>query len=196
MLLTLGPVSFGLILFINYWVSTQPIWLLDIQVEEKILNTLPIGNKQIINFIEAHGDQLAPSSQKVVCTEFVIKVIDEFEELTADEKNDIRIITTNNLEDLIKGDSSIIKGVQTALVKGGKGFKILSNDDVKPGDFVQFWNIYNGNQYGHCGIVLDVKPNYSLSLYSSHPLSRGYGKQKFLWPDKVFFVRLNITGMK
>ena len=59
------------------------------------------------------------------------------------------------------------------------------------GDFVQFWNAYLGIPYGHCGVVFAVEPYKSLTIYLSLPVTGGYGKQKYLWPDHVFFVRLN-----
>jgi hypothetical protein len=185
-----GLVFVGLFLFANYWTNTQPIWVVDEKIDDKFLSKIPNKNRQIIHFIETNGKGLAPSYDKSVCTEFVIKVIDNFGPLTNSEKNNIRIITQSKIGDLIKDNSPIIKGVQTALIQGNKGIEIDKLADVNPGDFVQFWNVYNGKEYGHCGIVMNIRPNESLILYSSHPLTNGYGKQKFLWPDKLFFVRL------
>jgi hypothetical protein len=68
--------------------------------------------------------------------------------------------------------------------------EIKESTDALPGDFVQFWNVFKGQAYGHCGIVLDIQPNKTITLYSSHPLTGGYGKQAYLWPDKIYFVRL------
>ena len=58
-----------------------------------IEHNLPDRNREIIAFVESKGDMLAPNYDDVVCTEFVIKVIDNFDQLTAKEKNKIRIIT-------------------------------------------------------------------------------------------------------
>jgi hypothetical protein len=183
-------VLIGLSFFGNYWFNTQPIWVLERGIDQNVLNDIPIKNQRIINFIEANGKTIAPDYNDVVCTEFVIKVIDKFSPLTPDEKNGIRILTNDDLGDLIKSESPVIKGVQTALVSGGKGTEIKRIEDVKPGDFVQFWNLYQGKEFGHCGIVLEINPNETLTLYSSHPLTNGFGRQVYLWPDNVYFVRL------
>jgi hypothetical protein len=99
-------------------------------------------------------------------------------------------VTNDDLKDLVDSEAEVIKGVQYALTHNQKGVAILNNAAVMPGDFVQFWNIYNRRAYGHCGIVMAIEPDETLTVYSSHPLTNGFGKQKFLWPDKVFFVRL------
>jgi hypothetical protein len=190
LVLTSGIIIVGLIFFGNYWINTQPIWLVNSKVDYKILDKVPVKNKEVIYFIEANGRKIAPGYDAVVCTEFVIKIIDAFEPLTKEEKNLIRILTKEELGNLIRNDSSVIKGVQIALTKSNKGVEIPNSADVRPGDFVQFWNIYQGKEYGHCGIILDIDPNYSLTLYSSHPITDGYGKQMYLWPDKAYFVRL------
>jgi hypothetical protein len=120
----------------------------------------------------------------------VIKVIDKVKPLTRTEKNDIRIITDSQLDSLVEADSPIIKGVQTALLRNNKGIEVKDNSEVLPGDFVQFWKVFQGRAYGHCGIVLDIEPNKTLTLYSSHPFTGGYGTQEYLWPEKTYFVRL------
>ena len=184
-------ICLGLVVtFAVFWFNTQPVWLVNKTVEKETLNNLPVKNKAIIEFIEAKGPALAPTYKAAVCTEFVIKVIDNVKSLTKAEKNDIRIITNSELDSLIEADSPIIKGVQTALIKGAKGIAIKESTDVLPGDFVQFWNVFQGKAYGHCGIVLDIDPNKTLTLYSSHPFTGGYGKQEYLWPEKIYFVRL------
>lgn len=173
-----------------YWFNTQPVWTVDKSVEEQVLENLPVKNRKVIEFIEKNGQRLAPDYQATVCTEFVIKVISHFEPLTQTEKRDVRIIAEAPLDSLIAVESPIIKGVQTALVRGGKGTAITDDGDVLPGDFVQFWNVFQGEGYGHCGIVLDIDPGKTITLYSSHPLTGGYGKQTYLWPEKIYFVRL------
>ena len=173
-----------------YWFNTQPVWVVSKKIEAEALDNLPAKNRKIVEFLERKGKDLAPTYKEAVCTESVIKVIDNFDLLTLTEKNDIRIITNDRLDSLIEADSPIIKGVQTALVKSGKGIKIIESAGVLPGDFVQFWNVFQGRGYGHCGIILDIEPNKTLTLYSSHPFTMGYGKQKYLWPEKIYFVRL------
>jgi hypothetical protein len=177
-------------MLITYWINTQPVWISKKRPENKVLTEAPKKNIQIINLIEARGKELAPNYKKVVCTEFVIRVIEQFDTLSKAEKNAIRILAPKNLDSLIHADSPVIKGVQTGLTLKNKGIQIDNSNAVMPGDFVQFWNQYNKKEYGHCGVVLAVIPNESLTVYSSHPMTDGYGKQKFLWPDKVYFVRL------
>ncbi|MBA4056682.1 MAG: hypothetical protein C0490_18350 [Marivirga sp.] len=190
-IITLGLAAFGLVLFGNYWINTQPIWLIDRRINETSITEIPGKNKQIIYFLDASGMSIAPSYNEVVCTQFVIKVINKFTPLTKNEMNEIRILTTGDIGDLIKKESSIIKGVQTALVKAGKGTEVKEIENVKPGDLVQFWNLYQGKEYGHCGVVFEINANKSLTLYSSHPLTDGFGIQKYMWPDRAYFVRLN-----
>ena len=151
---------------------------------------LPEKNKKILAYVEANGRTVAPEYHAVVCTEFLINVLDKFEPLTKKEKRDIRIITDEDLSDLIEKDAPIIKGVQTALVNSGKGIVIEDPADVLPGDLVQFWDTFYGGAWGHCGIVAQLEPTESLTLHSSHPFTSGYGIQQFEWPDKAFFVRL------
>lgn len=181
----------ALAVFTTYWLNTQPIGIVDSNMSINTLQSLPDKNREIVNFIEVNGASLAPTYDSVVCTEFVIKVINQFNKLTPQERNLIRIITQDDLMSLIETDSPIIRGVQTALLFNRKGKVIDDFSKVKPGDFVQFWNSYNGSVFGHCGIVHSMEANKSLTVFSSHPLTHGYGRQTFLWPDKVFFVRLN-----
>ena len=179
----------ALMLFSRFWVSTQPIGIVnDSQIKNP--QPLPGKNQAIINYIEANGEKIAPTYYPTVCTEFVIDVIAHQVHLSKDDKRTIRIITDKNIDELVNADSSLIKGVQIALARSGKGSSINDVGEVKPGDFVQFWNMYYGKAYGHCGVVMELEPGESLTLYSSHPSTDGYGKQKFSWPDKVYFVRL------
>ena len=176
--------------FGNYWINTQPIGIVASKISAPIAQTIPAKNKSIIDYIEKHGQSLAPNYESVVCTEFVIKVLNQFTTLTRNEARGIRIITSEDLVELINTGDPIIKGVQTALIENGKGIAVDNPKSVKPGDFVQFWNLNGGSAYGHCGIVHAINPKHTLTVYSSHPLTNGYGKQEFLWPQKVFFVRL------
>lgn len=186
---TIGVV--GLIAVLGtIWFNTQPVWPVDRKIETDRIEGLPVTNRKVIEFIQAEGQDLAPTYESVVCTEFVIKVINKVKPLTKKEKNEIRIITDSQLDSLVEADSPIIKGVQTALLKSKKGLEIKEGKEVLPGDFVQFWKVFQGRAYGHCGIVLDIEPNKTLTLYSSHPFSGGYGTQAYLWPEKIYFVRL------
>lgn len=187
----IGIILTAVVLFGSYWVSTQPVYVTNQVVDSTALQQVPEKNQQIIRFLEEKGAAIAPVYNDVVCTEFVIKVIEHFTGLTKADRTGIRIITNDDLTELVRKEATIIKGVCTALVSGGKGTIITKPEDVRPGDFVQFWNLYYGSASGHCGIVLDIIPEKNITLYSSHPMTSGYGKQTFLWPDKVFFARLN-----
>jgi hypothetical protein len=186
----LGILATGSLLLFNYWTNTQPVWVYDESPLPDTVIELPQKNKDVISFIEASGQSLAPDYNSVVCTEFVIKVIDHFNELTHEERKAVRIITEEDLSKLLEHDSPLMKGVQTALMENNKGVEIKDLNEVRPGDFVQFWNDFQGSCYGHCGIVSEIKAGESITLYSSHPMTDGYGIQKFMWPSKVFFVRL------
>jgi hypothetical protein len=180
----------GLILVLGIWFNTQPVWPVDRKIEPDKLEGLPVTNREVVEFIQAEGQFLASTYESAVCTEFMIKVIDKIKPLTRTEKNDIRIITDSQLDSLVEADSPIIKGVQTALLRNNKGIEIKESSEVLPGDFVQFWKVFQGRAYGHCGVVLDIEPNKTLTLYSSHPFTDGYGTQAYLWPEKIYFVRL------
>ncbi|MFD0998379.1 hypothetical protein ACFQ21_03635 [Ohtaekwangia kribbensis] len=175
--------------FACYWINTQPVQILNAGEVSDVEN-IPVRNKQILELVNAEGRTLAPDYKQVVCTEFVIKVIEKFTPLTTAEENKIRIITREDIPLLLIQQSPVIKGVHTSLVEARKGEEVLKAEDVRPGDFVQFWNTYLGIPYGHCGVVFDVEPHKSITIFSSHPITGGYGKQKYLWPDQVFFVRL------
>jgi hypothetical protein len=173
------------------WMSMQPKHP-KVNVYKNVASpSLPAKNKKMLAYVEVNGRSIAPEYHAVVCTEFVIKVLDTFEPLSKQEKKDIRIITEDNLVELIKADAAIIKGVQNALVKSEKGIVIDDPNKVLPGDLVQFWDTFYGGAWGHCGIVSQIEPNKTLTLHSSHPFTGGYGIQTFNWPEKAFFVRLN-----
>jgi len=162
----------------------------DARVDVSRWKDLPATNKDLLTWVEQNGRAIAPSYRQVVCTEFVIGAVQHVMPLTRREKNDVRIITEGNLEEQIMEERPIIRGVQTALVAGKKGVEVAA-EDVQPGDLVQFWTIYCGKAFGHCGIVLDINPGKTLTLYSSHPVTGGYGKQMYLWPKYSYFVRLS-----
>ncbi|RAW00003.1 hypothetical protein [Pseudochryseolinea flava] len=151
--------------------------------------TLPKMNVAILKVIEESGATIAFSYSKVVCTEFVIGVLDRLIPVTAKIKKDIRIITTQDLETLVKEDAQVIKGVQTALVNAGIG-TVVEPHNAMAGDLVQFWNLSVLGPYGHCGFVVESKPGEYLTMYSSHPITGGFGKQTFPWPEKIYCVRL------
>lgn len=152
-------------------------------------NDVPEKNQLIIAYVEEYGREIAPEYYPVVCTEFLIKVIDHFSPLTKQAKKDIRIITEDDLSDLVEAEADVIKGVQVAFTKAGIG-EAIPVERVSAGDFVQFWDTEFSSAWGHCGIVHQITPGEFISVYSSHPITSGYGIQQFPWPKKVFFARL------
>ncbi|MFN7117951.1 MAG: hypothetical protein ACK4TA_14210 [Saprospiraceae bacterium] len=145
-------------------------------------------NEQVLQYVVQQGKKLAPSYKKVVCTDYIIRVISNFYKLTAKERHDIQILTNKELKPLIKANAPVIKGVYTALIKSGKGVAV-KRSEVKPGDFVQFWFVWRSGSYGHCGVVKSIGKN-TLTLYSSRPASDGFSVHTYPFPHKAYFVRL------
>lgn len=152
---------------------------------------LPDKNQLIYDYVEKNGHTLAPTYQKTVCTEYLIKTLEPFYNLSELEKNRIRIITNQNLDSLLENRSDIIKGVQYALTKSGVGEKVESLEDAKAGDLIQFWNTFLGKSIGHCGVIRGYNKDKGLiSLYSSSPKTNGHGVQLYMLPDQYYIVRL------
>lgn len=148
---------------------------------------IPAKNKEVLDFVRLKGREISPTYPSAVCTELVIGVLNHFVELNSEDKSRIRIITTDDVFQLIKDSSDVPKGVYYALITKGSGLPIAKLDEVKPGDFVQFWY----ESWGHCGIVesVDFLTN-KMKLHSSFPSTNGYGIQEFDIPSFCFFVRL------
>jgi hypothetical protein len=193
-----GSVAFSLVMvfyIVSFWKQHHPDVVSSTPALVRHDPDLPGLNKRIVDYTLANGPAIAPDYNDVVCTEFVIKVIDHFTPLDKTARKDIRIITEEDLEMLVRTDARVIKGVQTALIESGIGSEVKWKE-VRPGDFVQFWSTSPFGAYGHCGIVESVVPGESLTLYSSHPATNGYGIHRFAWPEKVYFVRLNLQERK
>ncbi|NUQ22986.1 MAG: hypothetical protein HUU34_03470 [Saprospiraceae bacterium] len=124
-------------------------------------------------------------------SEFVKLSDTELQEQIKEEIKNINIGgICSKVSNIVFTDNQFCFTGTSRIIKGGKGIEIDKFKDVKPGDFVQFWNLFKDKEYGHCGIVLEIVPNESITVYSSHPVTNGYGKHKFLWPDKIYFARL------
>lgn len=156
------------------------------QVTQPIIVSIPKKNKEIVNAVEKWGPTISSTYEKAVCTELVIAILQKFVDINPTDKQRIRIITKQNIQNLIKNNSPIPQGVHYALIAKGVGTSI-EKEDVLSGDFVQFWT----ETWGHCGIVksIDVENN-QMELYSSFPSTNGYGIQKFSIPSYCYFVRL------
>ena len=148
-------------------------------------------NDSIVNYVEQHGSQLAPSYSEVVCTDFVIKVLKHFTGVDKKMYSKVQIITPEPFKKLMKNKSEVPNGVCYALNSSGKG-RYIPMEQAKRGDFVQFWNSFIGFNYsGHCGILDHIDyENKMIYMYSSHPQTDGFGLHVFDWPDYVVFARL------
>ena len=156
------------------------------QVEQTKPKEIPQRNILVIKAVKKFGPDISSTYQKAGCTEVVIKIIEKFYKLEDTDKKRIRIITSENIQDLLKADSPIPKGVYYALLEKNIGLSI-DQEDVLEGDFVQFWT----GTWGHCGIVKSIHlEEKEMELYSSFPSTNGYGIQKFAIPKHSFFVRL------
>jgi hypothetical protein len=145
-------------------------------------------NQEVINTMEKYGPSISPTYDTAVCTELVIGVLEHLCELDSMDKNNIRIIVTEDVYMLIENGSPQPKGVYYALTISNKGIPIDDHKDALPGDFVQFWY---PNSWGHCGVLHSIDlENKTMKLYSSFPSTEGYGIQEFDIPDYCFFVRL------
>jgi hypothetical protein len=150
-----------------------------------------LKNRAILKYADAYGAKISPTYQEAVCTEYLIQIIDHFNPLNKDQKNKIRIITQENIDTLLNQNDLIPAGVYYSLSSTDIGIPIDDIREVKAGDFVQFWDKFNGRRYGHCGIVraVDIEKGI-MSLYSSSPRTNGHGKQIYVIPEYVYFVRL------
>lgn len=157
------------------------------QEEVIISDTIPPRNQQIIDTIIKYGPHISPTYKKAVCTELIIPIIEKFYKLNKTDKSRIRIITQDDIQQLLKQDSPVPKGVYYALTEKGIGEPIDDIKKVLPGDLVQFWT----ETWGHCGIVknIDIEQQV-IEMYSSFPSTYGYGIQRFRIPEHCFFVRM------
>ena len=147
---------------------------------------LPAKNILVVETVKKYGPEISPTYEKAVCTELVIQIIEKIQPLEDVDKKRIRIITEENIQELLKENSPIPKGVFYALTEKEIGFAV-EKEEVLEGDFVQFWT----ETWGHCGIVKSINlDKKEMELYSSFPSTKGYGIQKFSIPEHVFFVRL------
>ncbi|WP_395052923.1 hypothetical protein [Flavobacterium sp.] len=158
----------------------------DFNKEIKLLE-IPKKNKLIVDNVKKYGPEISSTYEKAVCTELLIKIVEKSQDLNSIDKKRIRIITNQNIQELLKKDSKIPKGIYFALIEKGVGIAIDNKNEVCEGDFVQFWT----ETWGHCGIVKSINPDQNeMELYSSFPSTNGYGIQKFNIPKYSFFVRL------
>ncbi len=148
---------------------------------------IPKKNKLIVDNVKKYGPEISSTYEKAVCTELLIKILEKTQALNKIDKKRIRIITNQNIQELLKQDSKIPKGVYYSLIEKGIGIPIDNKEEILEGDLVQFWT----ETWGHCGIVKSINLDKNeMELYSSFPSTNGYGIQKFDIPKYSFFVRL------
>lgn len=153
-------------------------------------DSIPLRNRQVLDYVTANGRKISPTYRTAVCTEMVVAVLEQFIPMTPLDKAKVNIINVKRsaIYNLIQQDSPITKGVYYALTSNDTGIPIDNLTDVLPGDFVQFW--YCGN-HGHCGIVESINiEKRTMKLHSSDPSTRGYGVQTYPISAHCFFVRL------
>lgn len=144
-------------------------------------------NTAVVEAVIKYGPVISPTYEKAVCTELVIKILEKFYVLNKVDKQRIRIITNDDVHELLAKNSVVPKGVYYALSQKGIGDVIDDFAKVQAGDFVQFWT----TTWGHCGVVKSIDlANNTMELYSSFPSTRGYGIQTFAIPKHCYFVRL------
>lgn len=157
-----------------------------LKIENSTPKKLPTKNILVVAAMKKHGPEISPTYEKAVCTELVIQIIEKIQPLEEIDKKRIRIITEENIQELLEENSPLPKGVFYALTEKEIGFAV-KKEDVLEGDFVQFWT----ETWGHCGVVKSINlDKKEMELYSSFPSTNGYGIQKFSIPKHVFFVRL------
>ncbi len=148
---------------------------------------LPPKNMEVLKYAAQNGRRISPTYQKAVCTELVIGILKKFIPLSETDKQRIRIISPKSVQELRAEKSPLLKGVVYALTMNGRGEEIKKSDDVRPGDFVQFWT----STWGHCGLVKELdEEGKRMDLYSSYPSTNGFGIQSFEIPSECYFVRL------
>ena len=151
------------------------------------LKEIPKKNKLIVDNVKKYGPEISSTYEKAVCTELLIKILEKTQALNKIDKKRIRIITNQNIQELLKQDSNIPKGVYYSLIEKGIGIPIDNKEEILEGDLVQFWT----ETWGHCGFVKSINlEKNEMELYSSFPSTNGYGIQKFDIPKYSFFVRL------
>lgn len=155
--------------------------------ESSIAVELPLTNQSVIDAAKKYGPEISSTYEKAVCTEFVIQVLEKVQPLNSTDKKRIRIITNQDIQQLLAENSDIPKGVYFSLIEKQIAIPIDNKNEVLEGDFVQFWT----ETWGHCGIVKSIDSSKNeMELYSSFPSTNGYGIQKFPIPTHSFFVRL------
>ena len=156
-------------------------------VQEITIKEIPPKNQLLVKAAKEFGPDISATYEKAVCTELVIQVLEKVQPLTKTDKRRIRIITNEDIQQLLNDNSNLPKGVYYALSEKVIGIPVSDQNEVQEGDLVQFWT----ETWGHCGIVKSIDPaKNEMELYSSFPSTNGYGIQKFPIPAHSFFVRL------
>lgn len=90
-------------------------------IKEEIITDIPVKNRQIVEVVKKYGPSISSTYEKAVCTELVIQVLEKVSPLNEIDKKRIRIITEENIQELLKQNSKIPKGVYYALTENGTG---------------------------------------------------------------------------
>jgi hypothetical protein len=78
-------------------------------VAETKLLTIPEKNKTIVDLVKKFGPDISSTYEKAVCTELVIQILEKIQKLEDIDKKRIRIITNQNIQELLKNNSISLK---------------------------------------------------------------------------------------
>jgi len=100
------------------------------------------------------------ANQQVDCVQFVLATVEKLHGQPLPRATRTRIlisdVTSADVPVLVPANDSRTKGVQQALVDIDHG-TVVSNADVQPGDFVQYWmQKRDGSWMGHAAVVAEV----------------------------------------
>ena len=98
------------------------------------------------------------ANQQIDCVQFVLAIVEKLHGEPLPQATRTRIKMSDvppNTQVLVPANDSRTKGVQQALVDIDHG-TVVSNADVQPGDFVQYWMKSDGTWGGHSAVVAEV----------------------------------------
>ena len=149
--------------------------------------------------VQKQGRKLAPDYKTANCTEFLTLFLERHYTLTPAQKKQINVVLPGQSIDTILSNIRNYRiqpeygGVCHFLEYNMYGVRIHFWDDLKEGDFIQWWWI--SGQFGHCGIVKEVnEAERWFSVYSSTPgLGFGITRYPIDSDTRFYFARITKT---